>query len=101
MSLALSTWLRRCMVVFAACTLLAGMAAQAQAQNNRHFMNWYERHNMYTSRCYSQAVSGRYGRVRQYDTWCATNRRFSRAMPDRPWQAIYPWDRGRMTDRGR
>jgi len=56
---------------------------------------------MYTSRCYMQAdMHGRYGRVRQYDTWCVTNRRFSRAMPDRPWQAVYPWDRGRLYDRG-
>jgi hypothetical protein len=81
--------------------MAGGLATQAQAQNERHFMNWYQRHSMYMSRCYMQSVNGRYGRVRQNDVWCFTNRRFSRAMPDRTWQAIYPWDRGHMTDRAR
>ena len=99
MAFALSTWVKRGLLLLAAGTVLAGTSVQAQAQG--HFMNWYERHHMYTSRCYSQSISGRYGRVRQYDTWCMTNRRFSGATPDRTWRAIYPWDRGRMTDRGR
>jgi hypothetical protein len=98
----LSAWLKRCLYGFAALAVIGGMSSQAQAATGQHFMNWYERHTMYTSRCNMRAdVRGQYGRTRQYDTWCMTNRRFSQGAPDRPWQAAYPWDRGRMNDRGR
>lgn len=45
MPLALSTWLKRCLLVLAACAVVGGTSASAHAQNDRHFMNWYERHS--------------------------------------------------------
>jgi len=68
---------------------------------NQNPANWHDNHQNFAVRCAAQADSqGRWGRQRQWDTWCKENLRFRPAQPDQQWRHDHPWDHGNSSDHG-
>jgi hypothetical protein len=81
----------------ALCLSMYAVPAHAQYSNGRN-NNWYDMHQQYSSRCYSQRQQGHWARNQQYESWCANNQRFRNTHPDAQWRRNNPHDSGRQHD---
>jgi hypothetical protein len=74
--------------------------ATPSVPHHAYYQNWYWWHETWTSRCASQPDNqGRWGRQRQWDSWCTSFVRFRGVNPDAQWRQAHSADSGRAPDR--
>lgn len=73
--------------------------AEPSVPHHAYYQNWYWWHETWTSRCAPRPDSqGRWGRERQWDSWCTSFERFRDVSPDAQWRQAHSWDIGRAPD---